>query len=171
MSVKLSQYDEQRLRALAIGMTQNIRAPADILKELGFTEDDWKELEKSRTFKKIMEATQAEWNDAGSTPRRVKLKAGTLIEQSLPDFYNAMVDAGQPLVARVRALEAMTKLAGLPEIEAAERAPGAQFKLEIHLGDNRVEVVNVGAIPNEPVVIEQHESLKLPDYLLDDSLE
>jgi hypothetical protein len=175
MSVKISEEDEQRLRSLAVGLAQRIRDPEEILAELGFTEDDWKELERSRVFRKLLEQAQAEWNSVTKTSQRVKLKAGVNIEMSLPQFYQDMVDASQPLVARVKALELMARLAGLPEVEATEHAPGAQFKLEIHLGDNRVDVVQVGgemmggpmiegqAIPNKP---EKPESFKLDPMLL-----
>jgi hypothetical protein len=169
MSVKLSEDDEQRLRNLAVGLAQNIRTPDEILTELGFSEDDWRLLERSRTFKRMLEQAQAEWNAAGSTHKRVKLKAGINIELSLPQFYQDMVDVGHPLGARVRLLEAMTTLAGMPQQEAAkEQAPGAQFKLEIHLGGDRVDVVSIGAsaIPASPV-LDQRETLKLPDWLLD----
>lgn len=168
MTVKLSEDDEQRLRNLATGMAQGIRAPADILKELGFTEDDWRILEGSRIFRRMLTQAQAEWNAASSTSKRIKLKAGINIELSLPQFYNDMTDNTAPLAARVRLLEAMTTLAGLPEQAARESTPGAQFKLEIHLGDNRVDVVRLGqalvagtgAIPLGPIV-DQHESFRL----------
>lgn len=174
MSVKISEYDEQRLRALAQGMAQAIRDPKLIMNELGITEEDWKELERSRTFRKMLGEAQSEWNAAGSTSKRIKLKAGVNIEMSLPQFYTDMNNVEQPLGARVRLLEAMTTLAGLPEHVEAERAPGAQFKLEIHLAgvggvEGRVEVLNIGgekgAIPQGPVMLEQHESFKLPDYI------
>jgi hypothetical protein len=174
MSVKISEDDEQRLRSLAVGMAQAIRDPDDILHELGFTEEDWRELEKSRTFKRMLMQAEAEWNNAASTSKRVKLKAATNIELSLPQFYEDMVDKGQPLVARVRALEMVAKLAGLPEVEERERAPGAQFKLEIHLGgpDNRVDVVSIGktidAIPITPASKLVTESFKLDEYLVMD---
>jgi hypothetical protein len=161
MTVKISEDDEQRLRSLAIGIAQRIRDPEEILAELGFSEDDWRELEKSRIFRRLLEQAQAEWNSVTKTSQRVKLKAGVNIELSLPQFYADMIDPGHPLVARVKALELMARLAGLPEQEVGEHAPGAQFKLEIHLGDNRVDVVNIGpAIPEKP------ESFKLPTFLL-----
>lgn len=174
MSVNLSKDDEQRLRLLAVNMAQCIRDPAEILAELGFSEDDWRELESSRIFKRMLVEAQAEWNSITRTSQRIRLKAGVNIELSLPKFYEDMNDHSQPLVARVKLLETMTRLAGLSESEREERAPGAQFKLEIHLGgpDQRVDVVQVGgpiiegtAIPARPEPVKV-ESFKLDPLLL-----
>lgn len=165
MFVKLSEHDEQRLRSLATGLAQGIREPKEILHELGFNEDDWRELETSRTFRRILEQAQAEWNAAGSTSKRIKLKAGINIELSLPQFYQDMNDVEKPLAARVRLLEALTQLAGLPEPAPVDRSvAGAQFKLEIHLGDSRVDVVSLGGIEGAiPAIPHRYESFKLQD--------
>lgn len=173
MRVKISDYDEQRLRLLAVGLAQQIREPQEILDELGFSEDDWRELEQSRVFKQILTQALAEWNNTARTPQRVKLKAAINIEQSLPQFYEDMTDKTQPLVARVRALEVVAKLAGIPEPELERPSgPQNQFKLEIHLGGG--QTISVGSVsgnaaipvtPGVTEVIESRESFKLPDFI------
>lgn len=172
MNVKISEFEEQRLRALAVGLAQCIREPAEIMQELGFTEDDWRELEQSRMFRKMLTQAQAEWNNTSRTPQRIKLKAAVNIEQSLPAFYEDMVDKNQPLVARIRALEVVAKLAGMPEQEVERyNGPQNQFKLEIHLGGGQTISVGAGvdsgAIPVTPGVttIEARETFKLPDFV------
>jgi hypothetical protein len=173
MHVKISDYDEQRLRALATGLAQGIRDPDEILAELGFSEDDWRELERSRVFRKVLNQAVAEWNNVGRTPQRVKLKAAINIEQSLPQFYADMVNANNPLVARVRALEVVAKLAGLPEPELERYSgPTNSFKLEIHLGSGETISVGAGAIPVTPqgnlgsvTPLEARESFRLPDIV------
>ncbi len=173
MHVKISEYDEQRLRALASGLAQHIRDPQEILAELGFSEDDWQELERSHVFRKMLNQAVAEWNNVARTPQRVKLKAAINIEQSLPQFYEDMVNANHPLVARVRALEVVAKLAGLPEPELERYSgPTNSFKLEIHLGTGETISVGAGtelrglAIPVTPGVT-THESFRLPDIVYD----
>jgi hypothetical protein len=188
MYVKISEYDEQRLRALATGMAQGIRDPKEILAELGFSEDDWRELERSRVFLRVLNQAVAEWNNVARTPQRVKLKAAINVEQALPQFYDDMVNASHPLIARVRTLEAVAKLAGLPEPELERyNGPSSSFKLEIHLGtgvDGKPETITVGKsseslgipeLPSEVLLsgvrpspvetLQAHESFRLPDIV------
>jgi hypothetical protein len=138
MSQNLVETDERRLRELALGLAKQIEDPRDLLSRLGFTSDDYRELCETRTFRDILRQASSEWEGAGNTHKRIKLKAAVNIEEALPSFYQAMVDPKEALSSRVKALEVIARIGGLGLPEPAAAGSGQFFRLEINLGkDNQ----------------------------------
>jgi hypothetical protein len=138
MSQNLVEADERRLRELALGLAKQIEDPRDLLTRLGFTSDDYRELCETRTFRDILRQASSEWEGAGNTHKRIKLKAAVNIEEALPSFYQAMVDPKEALSSRVKALEVIARIGGLGLPEPVAAGSGQFFRLEINLGkDNQ----------------------------------
>ena len=126
--------DETRLRDLATAIAKDVEDIDKLLERLGFTRQDYNELAETRAFKSILSQATSEWEGAGNTHKRIKLKAAINIENALPRFYHAMIDPKEPLSSKVKAFEVVSRVAGLgnPEIQAG--GGGQFFKLEINLG-------------------------------------
>jgi hypothetical protein len=147
MTSILSETDEARLRNLATGLARQIEDPAVLLKRLGFTSEDYQELSESRIFKTILTQAITEWEGAANTHKRVKLKAAVNVEESLPSFYQAMTNPKEPLSSRVKALEIITRIAGLGMNEPVPIGNGQFFKLQINLGGGLAPLVIANASP------------------------
>ena len=136
--------DENRLRLLALELAKGIEDPSEILKKLEWSEEDYNEIKESRIFKAMLNQYIQEWRGAGNTQKRVKLKSAVNIEAALPDFYAAMINPNEPLMARVKTLEVLGKLGGLGNSEPIVGPVGGNgqyFKLEIHMDRDRPPII------------------------------
>jgi hypothetical protein len=143
--------DEQRLRELATGIAKGVEDDDELFKRLGFTREDYNELAETRTFKLILSQATSEWEGAGNTHKRIRLKAAVNIEQALPHFYQAMIDPKEPLSSRVKAFEVVARVGNLGNPDVLPPGGGQFFKLEINLGAGRRETVVIEQTPgSEP---------------------
>jgi hypothetical protein len=147
--------DEKRLRDLAHGIVRGIEEPKTVLNRLGFTSDDYEVLADTRAFRQMLGEAQSEWEGAGNTHKRIKLKAAVNIEEALPHFYLAMTDPKEPLSSKVKAFEVVSKVAGLGMNEPVAAGAGQSFNLQINLGAG-VTPISLGAYQGESVTLE-HE--------------
>lgn len=167
--------DEKRLRVLAMELAKGIEEPEKVLKKLQWDEADYAEISQSRIFQAMLSQYIQEWNGAGNTQRRVKLKSAVNIEAALPDFYSAMINPNEPLMARVKTLEVLSKIGGLGVSEAVSNqnssgGNGQYFKLEIHLDrDKPPIIIDAGVMPDPVLGEDTPESKELhQSELLDD---
>ena len=153
----LSLDDEQRLRDLAYGIVKDVEDEDKLLNRLGFTRQEYDELAETRAFKTILGQAQSEWEGAVNTHKRIKLKAAINIEEALPHFYSEMTNEKEPLSSKVKAFEAIARIAGLGQSELIPAGGGQHFKLEINLGGGKPPVIidaetysesSEGAIPS-----------------------
>lgn len=95
-------------------------SPVDMIRlKFGLSEEDYTRLIRSPIFKTRLEEELAVWNasDALSVAERIKVKAGTMIEESLLEVYEMIHDKNQPMVGKIRALEWASRISGLGESE------------------------------------------------------
>ena len=82
------------------------------------------------------------WN--ASTPRaiteRISAKAATMIEESIVEVYELIHDKNQPMVAKVKALEWASRLAGVGQQESKDLLPGERVNFHIYIGDKKIEL-------------------------------
>ena len=164
--------DEKRLRDLASGLVRAIEDPAVVLERCGFAAGDYTELSETRMFRQMLREAQEEWEGARNTHKRIKLKAAVNIEEALPHFYTAMTNPKEPLSAKVKAFEVVSRVAGLGNPEPVAAGNGQFFKLEINLGGGVAPVVlGVGRVDDqvENVTIE-HEAHGFSQSRLFDAL-
>lgn len=153
----LTQQDEKRLRDLAHGIVRGIEDAAIVLERLGFTSDDYMELSETRAFRQMLREAQAEWEGAGNTHKRIKLKAAVNIEEALPHFYTAMTSDKEPLSSKVKAFEVVARVAGLGNPEPVAAGNGQFFKLEINLGAGVAPMVLESGVQNVTIDHDAHE--------------
>ena len=141
----LTDTDEQRLRDLAQGLAKGIEDSRTLLNRLGFTTDDYLELSESRTFKAILAQATAEWEGAGNTHKRVRLKAATNIEEALPTLYLDLTNKKEALSSRVKLGELLARIAGLSNPEPVAPGAGQSFNLQINLGGGVKPLIIAGS--------------------------
>jgi hypothetical protein len=139
--------EELRLRELANELAKDVEEGPEILKRLGFSTAEYEELCGTNMFRAMLDQAFMEWGGVVNTPKRVKLKAAVNIENGLPDMFQAMVNANEPLASRVKVFEVMARIGGLGNPEPMHMDNGQSFNLTIHL-DPRA---SAGA---PPIVIE-----------------
>jgi hypothetical protein len=93
--------------------------PIDMICErFKIDEDQYNSILRSPIFQRRLEEELDIWN--ASTPlaiaERIKAKAGTMIEEALLEVYELIHDKNQPMVAKVRALEWASRMAGIGEV-------------------------------------------------------
>lgn len=165
LNIKLE--DENKLRFLALELAKGVLEPEELLEKLGWDEDDYNEISKSRIFRQMLRDYKTEWNGAGNTKKRVQLKSVVNIEAALSNFYAAMIDPNEPLMARVKTLEILGKLGGLGQTEAVNGVGaggnGQYFKLEIHMDRGAPPIIINGGVIDGGTVGQMAESVFLED--------
>ena len=144
----MSKADEKKLRDLAHGIVRGIETPEEVLARLDFTSADYTELSETRMFRQMLREAQSEWEGAGNTHKRIKLKAAVNIEEALPHFFQAMTSDKEPLSSKVKAFEVVSRVAGLGQPEPVGAGAGQFFKLEINLGGGAAPMVLESGIQN-----------------------
>jgi hypothetical protein len=121
-------------------------SPVDMIRDkFHLTEDEYNRVLTSPIFKQRLEEELAVWNasDALSIADRIKLKAGTMIEESLLEVYELIHDKSQPMVAKIRALEWASRMAGVGETERLGALPpgatggGSGINFNIFIGGEK----------------------------------
>jgi hypothetical protein len=110
------------------------------------TEEQYQRVLHSTIFQRRLEEELEIWN--ASTPmaavERIKLKAGAMIEEALPEVYAMLHDKNQPLAAKIRALEWASKMAGIGEVVPLGALPpgvasggGSGLTFNIYIGGQK----------------------------------
>lgn len=136
--------------------------PLDAIKErFNLTEEDYEAMLRSPIFRVRLEEELAVWNssDALSIAERIKAKAGTMIEESILEVYELIHDKTQPMVAKIRALEWASRMAGIGDTErlgaglpaGVSSGGGSGINFNIFIGDKK-QSFSVDA--NQPKILE-----------------
>ncbi len=139
---------ESKLVALARELAMEMKTMPEILKELSITPDQYEIIRSSTYFRHVLSQEIANWSSALNTQERVKLKAQSMIEMSLEEFYARMHDSKEPLSAKVELLKTLAKIGGV-DTTKTEQAAGERFMVNINLGaDQKITI-------DKPVVTHQ----------------
>jgi len=128
-------YDDVKLVKLARGIAMGIKDLPDILFDNSLTLREFDEIKELPHFNRILSAEMKAWEGAGNTNERVRVKSGALIEEYLPELYARLNDAKEPFMAKMKAFEQLTKLAGFGDRDLpALGTPGDKVQVIINLG-------------------------------------
>ena len=129
----------QKIAKLARELAVNIRAPKDILADFGLTPEQFDAFIKPNPlFTHALQALIAEWNDAGNAPKRLRLQAQAILEDSMPTVGSRMSDAREDLKDVVSAFKAISQIAGM-EGEKTPVGAGEKFTITINLGSDTLK--------------------------------
>lgn len=150
---------------LAREIARDLSDVSAICEQYKITDEQYQRCLHSPIFQRRLEEELDIWN--ASTPlaavERIKVKAGAMIEEALPEVYQMLHDKDQPMAAKIRALEWASKMAGigetvslgaLPPGVASGSGPGLQFNIFIGGQKQTFQQQDV-----QPVVVEGEVTL------------
>lgn len=140
-TIPVGVYDDMKLVKLAREIAMGIKDLPDVLFDNSLTQLEFERISELPHFRKMLESEVAAWQSANNTAERVKLKAGAMIEEYLPELYARLNDRDEPLMGKIKAMELISKMAGYgaADIPVAGK-PGDRVHVIINLGaDHRLE--------------------------------
>lgn len=136
---KAEAQQEQLWRSLAASLAKDILPGEEVVKAHGLTNEEYQRIASHPVFQAILLEEMKVWVSADNTPERIRLKYLSMIEQSAPEFFAAMVDDKYSLADRTRVLQTIMKGAGIGQdnMEAAKVAAsqGNRVSIVINMGD------------------------------------
>lgn len=141
---------EDKLVELARELCQGIKHPTEVFPDYDITQEQFDaHVLTNGYFKRAYDALLIEWNSAGSTNKRLGLKAAAILEDSMPKVGARLTDGKENLTAVVEAGKFFAKLAGAGE-DARNAAAGEKFTININIGEQTLKVeAQRTAIPAE----------------------
>ena len=104
---------------LAREIAQDIFTVDQIVALHRLEDHEWMQIQRHPKFQSMLAEMQREWNSAGNTRERVRIKAATGLETTLEVFINEINNVQIPLSQRVEAGKFLARLG-----ELGEHAPG-----------------------------------------------
>lgn len=133
-------HDEIRLVKLAREIAMDVKELDDILRVHDISHVDFERLKTNERFKAILTAEVVAWQGAINTNERVKVKAGSMLEEWLPELFSRINDRSESLSSKIEAGKLLERLAGMGSAAAKVEAPTDRVSITINLGaDNKLE--------------------------------
>lgn len=155
-TIPVGVYDEAKLVKLARQIAMGIKEIPDILFDNDLTLREFDEIKQLPLFARTLESELKAWESADNTSARLKLKSAAMLEEYLPELYARLNDRTEPLMAKMKAIEIVSKLAGFGDrdINPAGK-PGDKVHVVINLGaDARAEYIK--QLPHKVI---EHEAV------------
>lgn len=129
-------YPEDRLRHLAHEIAMDIFPVEDILRANNVTEKEWLVVQDNYIFKALLQREKERWHSALSTAERVRIKALTLVEDSLLAAARVINNEAEGAQGRARMLEAVSKIANLGD-KPQMAGEGGKVMIQINMGADK----------------------------------
>ena len=134
-TIPQSVYEDAKLVKLAREIAMGIGEMPDILARHNLTQVQFDAIKQLPHFGRMLAAELEAWSSASNTKERVAIKAGSMIEEYLPELYARLNDASEPLMAKIKAIELISKMAGFGDRDIpAAGSPGDRVQVIINLG-------------------------------------
>lgn len=164
-TIPVGVYDDMKLVKLAREIAMGIKDLPDVLFDNGMTQLEFESIQRLPHFNKMLAAEIVAWGSAVNTQERVKLKAGAMIEEYLPELYARLNDREEPMMAKIKALETISKMAGFGATDIpVAGSPGDRVQVIINLGaDHRLEYQKTlphKVIDHEPSELQMNTSFE-----------
>lgn len=140
--------------ALAREIAMDIFPIGDVLRLHDLSDEEWAKIQDHPKFQQILTEMIQDWNSAGSTLDRVRVKSATGLETVLHVYIHDIADRGIPLNQRVEAGKFLAKLGELDGSKIGGGALGSQFSISINIGDDKKAGVTIDHIPTPAVADE-----------------
>lgn len=129
--------DELTLVKLSREIAKDIHPIETILERFGIPPDLWRDISSQPRFTALLQSEAEAWNNAANTAERTKLKSMSMIEEALPEFFERMHDPREPLIAKAKVFELVSKVAGAFASEKDAGGSGDGVKITINLGADK----------------------------------
>lgn len=126
---------DQKLLVIAREVAMDIFDIEQILQFTNTLPEEYDRIRDLPRFQAYLKSEMENWNSALNTHERVKIKAASQMEFALPELNARLHDASEPLVAKVKVAELISKLAGMGVTNAnLVGETGSRFTVTINLG-------------------------------------
>lgn len=132
----LPNLNDQILLKLAREVAMDIHPIGHICKAYNVSSEEWTSIQVHPTFQRYLARFVEEWQSAANTQERVKFKALSMVEESLPEFYARMHDRDESLNAKNEVLKTVAKFAGIGGADGVA-VSGEKLSITINLGDDK----------------------------------
>jgi hypothetical protein len=139
--VQLPQLDlppgitDQKLLVIARELAMDIFNIEQILSFTNTTPEVFSAVKENPRFNAYLKSEMEAWSSALNTHERVKIKAAAQMEYALPELNARLHDADEPLMAKVKVAELISKLAGMGNADTRVLGDtGERFTVTINLG-------------------------------------
>jgi hypothetical protein len=141
-------------------VAMNIRDIDDILLGQGISLREWERMQEDPKFQSLLSSKIIEWNGAGNTQQRVKMKAAAMVELNMDQLHLALNDEEVTAPQKLAVLQFVARLGGLGAEERRSDVPGGgggtgNFQVKIFLGGSG----------SQPMVIEGQSEPVAPSVL------
>lgn len=132
---------DQKLLVIAREVAMDIFPINDILKFTNTSPSEFTRIQEMHRFQSYLKSEMEVWSSALNTHERVKIKAAAQMEFALPELNNRLHDLNEPLAAKIKVAELISKLAGMGMQNANINGDmGDRFTVTINLGnDHKLE--------------------------------
>lgn len=121
--------DDSLLVSLAREIAGDLRPLENVLASYAITSDQFEVIKRSTRFNHLLEVHKLEWDSAGNTYERTKLKSAIMVEAWLPEAHKQLHGSGA-LPAKIELAKLISKLAGMG-LDRADMTGGGGEKLSI----------------------------------------
>ena len=127
------------LAALAREIAMDVFEVPKILEIHRLSDAEWQKIQANPKFQDMLRGLIAEWQSAGNTKERVRIKAATGLEMQLEQYILDIADAKIPLAQRVEAGKFLARLGELDGSHLVGNASGTAFQINLNIGAHHVE--------------------------------
>lgn len=163
--VPVATTEEIAMVKLAREIAMEMRDLDEILAMHAVTKEAFEKLKTNPRFIAVLSSEITAWSTATNTDQRVKFKAGSMLEEFLPELYARLLDPKENLMAKVKGAELVTKLAGLGVADAKVNDPSDRVTITINLGEDRKLEFN----KQLPVQVIEHEATNTFEESIEES--
>ncbi len=121
------------LARLARDIAMDLHGIETILKEHKIDQEVFEVVSKSKLFQRILEDQVSQWEGAGNTHERVKIKSAMLVEEFLPSLFTRITSPKEPLNHVVAGGQLAAKLAGMAQ-EVGVGGESGRVNVTINMG-------------------------------------
>lgn len=122
---------------LAQAIAMDLYDIEEILRHHNVTQDQWREIQASPRFQRLLGQAIEDWNKPLNTKERVRIKAQTMVEMGLETMWVQLHNDKEPLSARVELFKTVAKFGEIGLEKTAGEAGGPErFSVTINLGQD-----------------------------------
>ena len=131
---------------LAAELAANLEPREEVLARYDIDENRWEELRVNPVFRSMLREALANWQSADNTEKRVKVKSGIAVEETIATLHAMIRDPDTPPSSRVESFKVLMRLGKLDVPEAQGVGPVNGFSITINLGENHRERIVTGTV-------------------------
>lgn len=136
-----NQVTDLQIVRIARAIARDLIPLEEVLKQHGMGAEQWETVQNHPHFQRVLTAAMEEWNSAGNTAERVRLKSLYLVEEALPEMYAKAHDPREPLNHKVEVIKTIARFAGLGGTFGDASTVGEKFSVTINLGaDHQLKI-------------------------------